>query len=65
MTRHYRRRRPGTRETIKAAAVAAGAAAGVAAVTFYLTRVFLSREPLPGPRDAPARDERPGESSKA
>lgn len=42
MTRYHRRRRPGIRETVTAAALAAG----VAAVTFYVTRLLISREPL-------------------
>lgn len=46
MTRYHRRRRPECRETVTAAALAAGVAVGVGAVTFYLTRLFLAREPL-------------------
>ncbi len=51
MSRFYIRREPGPRETLGAGLVAVGAALGVAAVSFYLTRILLSRDvlqPLPG-----------------
>jgi len=51
MSRFYIRKDPGPRETLGAGLVAAGAALGVAAVSFYLTRILRSREvipPLPG-----------------
>jgi len=59
MTRFYRRRPPERRETTGAALVAAGLALGVAAVSFYLVRTFLSREALepltkPGEREGGA-----------
>jgi hypothetical protein len=46
VTRFYRRTTPGLRENLAAGLVAAGLAAGVAAVSFYLVRLFLAREPL-------------------
>ena len=49
MTRYRRRRPPDPSRTAAAAAVAAGVAVGVGAVTYYLTRIFLAREPLKGP----------------
>lgn len=42
----YRRRSPSRRDDVGAAAVSILIGAGAAAVTFYLTRLFLSREPL-------------------
>jgi hypothetical protein len=48
--RRWLRRHPGPRERALAAGVALGAAVGVGAVVFYLTRLLLSREemePLP------------------
>lgn len=57
MTRYYRRRRPGARETAVSAAAAAALAAGVGAVTFYLVRLFLSRERLGLPPSLPSSDE--------
>ncbi len=60
MTRYYRRRRPGTRDTLTALAVAAGVAAGV----FYLTRLLLAREPLGDrPSDASGGDD--GEAQRS
>lgn len=61
MTRYYRRTSPGPRENMGAGAVALGLAAGVAAVTFYLVRLMLTRAPLDppeleGPADAPLPD---------
>jgi len=46
MSRFYRRTTPGTRENVGAGLAAFGVAAGAAAVTFYLVRIFLAREPL-------------------
>ena len=46
MSRYYRRTTPGLRENLTAGLVAAGLTAGVAAVSFYLVRLFLAREPL-------------------
>lgn len=54
MTRFYRRRRGDRKDSLKAAAVALGVGTGVAAVTFYFTRLFLVRELLAPPE----RDER-------
>ena len=52
MTRFYVEREAGTRENVGALAVTLG----VAAVTFYVVRAFLAREPLEsggmGPHDA-------------
>ena len=46
MTRYYRRKEAGRRENLGAGLVAAGLATTVAAVSFYLVKIFLSREPL-------------------
>jgi hypothetical protein len=46
MSRFYRRTRPGLGENLRAGLVAGGLAATVAAVSFYLVRLFLAREPL-------------------
>jgi hypothetical protein len=46
LTRFYRRKKPGPREDLGAGLVAFGLAAGVAAVSFYLVRLFLAREPM-------------------
>lgn len=46
MSIYYRRTSPGPRENLGAGLAAVGAAAGVAAVTFYLVRLILTREPL-------------------
>jgi hypothetical protein len=46
MSRYYRRTTPGLRENLGAGLVAIGMAAGVAAASFYLVRLFLAREPL-------------------
>ena len=46
MTRFYRRKEPGPRETLGAGLLALGLATGVAAVSFYFVRLFLAREPL-------------------
>ena len=46
MTRYYSRKTPGWMENLKAGLVAGGISAAVAAVTFYLVRLTLSREPL-------------------
>lgn len=46
MTRYHRRRPPDRRETLTAAALAAGVAVGVGAATFYLARLFIARETL-------------------
>lgn len=63
MTPSHRRRRPRTEDTLKAAAIAAGAAAGVAAVTFYVTRILLAREPLSESGSArESREKRRGEA---
>lgn len=62
---YYRRRTPELWEEI--AAVAAGAAAGVA--TYYLARTLLGREPLSGRDDGPgghgARPHAPGDDDGA
>jgi len=46
MSRFYRRTKPGLGENLRAKLVAGGLAATVAAVSFYLVRLFLAREPL-------------------
>ncbi len=44
MTSVYRRSRPKKADSLAAAAISFVAGAGVAAVTFYFARLFLSRE---------------------
>jgi len=46
MTRYFRRTDPGPGENLRAGLVAGALATTVAAVSFYLVRLFLSREPL-------------------
>jgi hypothetical protein len=46
LTRFYRRKQPGAKENLGAGLLALGLATGVAAVSFYLVRLFLAREPL-------------------
>jgi len=53
VSRYFRRTTPGTRENVGAGLAAVGLAASVAAVTFYLVRLFLAREPL-GPSTPPS-----------
>jgi len=49
--------RPGRDETLRAALAAGAMAVGVGTVAFYLTRLFLAREPLAGPDDPARRDD--------
>lgn len=69
MTVYYRRTTPGPRENLGAGLAALGLGAGVAAVTFYLARLFLARESFPsGPHagKGEGRDLRPpGEGPSA
>lgn len=53
MTGYFRRTDPGPGENLRAGLVAGALATTVAAVSFYLVRVFLAREPLEpiGPED--------------
>ena len=53
MTVRYRRRRLRFEEDLAATAVSLAVGAGVAAVTFYLTRILLSRDDM---LDGPGRD---------
>ena len=46
MSPRYGRARSTKADTLAAAAVSVAIGAGVAAVTFYMTRVLLSREPM-------------------
>lgn len=46
MTPRYLRKTPGRKEHVAAAVISGTLAAGVALVTFYFTRLFLSREPV-------------------
>lgn len=61
MSRHWIRRPPRWKETLGAGLLATG----VAAVSFYLTRMLLAREPLPEPspkeEESRTRKETPGE----
>jgi len=43
----YIRRAPSTRETVAAAALAAGLGAAIGAAAFYLTRALLARDLVP------------------
>jgi hypothetical protein len=52
LKRRWLRRHPGPRERALAAGVALGAAVGVGAVVFYLTRLLLSREEMEPLREA-------------
>ncbi len=53
MSRFYRRTKPGLKDNLEAGILAAGLAAGVAAVSFYFVRLFRSREPLEPVGSAP------------
>jgi len=46
MSRYYRRTDPGSGENFRAGLVAGALAGSVAVVSFYLVRLFLTREPL-------------------
>lgn len=48
MTTRYRRKRLSRGDSLAAAAVSVALGAGVAAATFYFTRLMLSRETLAG-----------------
>jgi hypothetical protein len=64
MSPYYRRRKPGLKENLEAGVLAAGLAAGVAAVTFYLGRLFLARDPLwPLGAESSGESPRPGDHS--
>ena len=63
MSRFYRRIKPGPEENLRAGLVAGGLAATVAAVSFYLVRLFLAREPLDS-LDPKVPGEGSGEDSK-
>ena len=52
----YRRKRLSRADKAAAAATSFALGAGVAAVTFYLTRILLSRDPM-GPEELSASDE--------
>lgn len=56
----YRRRRLRFEEDLAAAAVSLAVGAGVAAVTFYLTRILLSRDDM---LEGPGRDLLPDSGS--
>jgi hypothetical protein len=62
MSRYYRIKRAGPAENLKAGLVAGGIAAAVAAASFYLTRVFLSREALEPLTGSPSEGEGEGEA---
>jgi hypothetical protein len=46
MSRYYRRSEPEPGDNLRAGLLAGVLAGGVAVVSFYLTRLFLTREPL-------------------
>jgi hypothetical protein len=57
MSRYYRRIEGGRKTSIQAGLVAGGIAAAVGAVSYYMVRLILSREPLgPVPETFPPRD---------
>ena len=57
MSGFYRRTKPGSGVNLRAGLVAGGVAAAAAAVSFYVVRLFLAREPLePLPSKAPGED---------
>ncbi len=54
MSGFYRRTKPGPGVNLRAGLVAGGVAVAAAAVSFYVVRLFLAREPLdPLPLPAP------------
>jgi hypothetical protein len=57
MSRFYRRTKPDLKDNLGAGLLAAGLAAGVAAVSFYFARLFLAREPLEPLALAPPQDD--------
>lgn len=59
MSPYYRRRTPDQGENLRAGLVATGIAAGVGVVSFYFTRLFLTRDPL-GPVSSPEGEARAG-----
>jgi hypothetical protein len=48
MSPRYIRRAPERRDEVAAAVVSGALGVGVGLVAFYVVRLFLSREPLPG-----------------
>jgi hypothetical protein len=46
MTRYYRRKKAGSSENLRAGLVAGALATSVAAISFYLARLFLSKEAM-------------------
>jgi hypothetical protein len=62
MTRYYRRKKTGAGEDIRAGLVAGALATMVAGVSFYLVRIFLSREALE-PLEGEASPDRPQETT--
>ena len=62
MTPRWLRTRPGARETVGAAVAAGVVVAAVGSVTFYLARLFLSREPMDRdpPGEGPAEEQGKG-----
>lgn len=50
MSTYYRRRPPRGSESAKAAGIALGVGAAVAAVAYYVARLFIFRDTLPDPR---------------
>ena len=46
MTKYYRRKQVGTQENLRAGLISGALATTVAAATFYLVRLFLSREAM-------------------
>jgi len=62
MTTRWLRTRPGARETVGAAVAAGVVVAAVGSVTFYLARLFLSREVMDrdSPGEGPAEEQGKG-----
>lgn len=65
MSRYYRRVEKGRRTSLQAGLVAGGLATAVGAVSYYLVRLLLSREPLdPLPPKGPGADADHGETGR-
>ncbi|MFH1766320.1 MAG: hypothetical protein ABIF09_19225 [Gemmatimonadota bacterium] len=64
MSRFYRRTKPGLGENLRAGLVAGALAGTVAAVSFYLVRLFLAREPLEPLPTSPSRKEPAGRTNE-
>jgi len=64
MSPYYVRKTPGLKENLEAGLVAAGVAVGIGAVSFYLLRLLLAREPLDALPSQSSRGELPPPSNE-